>query len=98
VGCSSVENAHLSFVIKSTMKVKYIRTKEDEIIVFSELQQHSEFRMFNPVTAGFISIGAKDRHEPYCQCYGESISLKLKADEEKDTQLAMKQILGYGYF
>jgi hypothetical protein len=78
------------------MQVKYIRTKEDEIIVFSEHQQHSEFRDFNPVSAGFISFGAKDKHEPVCRCYGESVSLKLKSDEDKDTQLATKQILGYG--
>jgi len=80
------------------MRVKYIRTKNDEIIVFSELQQHSDFRMFEPVSAGFISIGAPNKHEPDCTCYGESVSLKLKSDEEKDTQLAKKQILGYGYF
>lgn len=79
------------------MRTKYIRTKDNEIIVFSELQQHSEFRNFEPVSAGFISIGAPNQYEVECRCYGESISLELKADEEKDTKLARKQILGYEY-
>jgi hypothetical protein len=79
------------------VRVKYIKTKGNEIIVFSELQQHSEFRMFEPISAGFISIGAVDKGRPTCQCHGESISLDLKADGEVDTALARKQILGYEY-
>ena len=40
-------------------KVKYIRTKEDTIIVFSENHQHKEFLSFDPISAGFIifSVG-----------------------------------------
>lgn len=78
--------------------VKYIKTEDNQIIVFGEYYQHSQFRMFNPVSAGFISIGAKGKYEPDCTCYGESVSLGLKADVEIDTELARKQILGYGYF
>lgn len=77
-------------------RVKYIKTREKEIIVFSELQQHSEFKNFNPISAGFISIGIKDEGELTCTCYGKSISLKLKSDPE-DSQLARRQILGYEY-
>lgn len=79
------------------MKAKYIKTENDVIIVFSELLQHSEFKKFNPKSAGFISIGASGRHQPEVTCYGESISLVLKSDEETDTRLARKQILGYDY-
>lgn len=79
-------------------KVKYIKTDNDEIIVFSELLQHSRFRGFNPVSAGFISIGANGRYDPTIQCYGESVSLGLKSDPEVDTQLAERQILGNGYW
>lgn len=79
------------------MRVKYVKTKDNVIIVFSELLQHSDFRKFEPVSAGFISIGATDRHEPSCVCHGESISLELKSDPEVDTELARKQILGYDY-
>lgn len=79
-------------------RVKYIRTKDDEIIVFSELQQHSDFQQFNPISAGFIVIGAGDGRMPTCKCYGKSVSLKLKANEEEDTELATQQILGRSYF
>lgn len=82
-------------------KQKYIRTNKDVIIVFPELLQHSEFKHFNPVSAGFISIGTKcifeedgtKYYETDCSCYGESVSLGLKSNEE-DTLLAQNQILG----
>ena len=75
------------------MNVKYIKTKNNEIIVFSELLEHSDFKSFSPVSAGFISIGI----EPRIGCYGKSISLGLKSDPEVDTELAHKQILGFNY-
>ncbi len=74
-------------------RVKYIRTEDDQIIVFGEFYQHSEFKKFNPVSAGFISFGTGEDRNPDCTCYVESVSLKLKSDEEKDTMLAKKQIL-----
>lgn len=78
-------------------KVKYIRTKENRIIVFSDLQQHSEFKMFEPISAGFISFGIGEDRNPSCSCYGESVSLKLKSMED-DSALAKRQILGWGYY
>lgn len=67
--------------------------------MFSHLQQHSEFRHFNPVSAGFIRItyGENTQSGAKCECYGESVSLDLKSDEEVDTELARKQIIGYDY-
>ena len=79
------------------LKQKYIVTKDDVMIVFSELLQHSTFRSFEPVSAGFLSINADGKHEPTIVCYGESISLGLKSREEEDTQLAKMQILGQTY-
>jgi hypothetical protein len=79
------------------MRVKYIKTKSKEIIVFSELMNHSAFSNFEPVSAGFISIGALGKGEPDCTCYGKSITLGLESDEKEDTELARIQILGYGY-
>lgn len=81
--------------------VKYIKTSNNEIIVFSELLKHSEFKRFGPVSAGFISIGVtvaggNGYAQTSCDCYGESVSLGLKADED-DARLARKQILGYEY-
>lgn len=77
------------------LKTKYVRTKEDRIIVFSELNQHSEFKSFEPVSAGFISIGVGEDGNPDCTCYGESVSLSLKSNEVEDTLLAKRQILGH---
>jgi len=76
------------------LKTKYVRTKENRIIVFSELNQHSEFKNFEPISAGFISIGVGEDGNPDCSCYGESVSLNLKSDEAEDTLLAKRQILG----
>ena len=77
-------------------KTKYIRTKDNMIIVFSGLFQHNGFKHFEPISAGFISIGIGPDRNPSCTCYGESVSLGLKAMED-DTTLAMKQILGHIY-
>ena len=86
------------------MDVKYIRTSNNQIIVFSCLIQHSTFKSFNPISAGFIrfgtreAVGTYDYYEVSCRCYGESISLNLKANEVEDTELARRQILGYDYW
>jgi hypothetical protein len=78
-------------------KVKYIRTKENRIIVFSDLQQHSQFKMFEPISAGFISFGIGEDRNPDCSCYGESVTLGLKSMED-DSALAKRQILGWSYY
>ena len=51
----------------------------------------------NPISAGFISFGINEEGNPTCSCYGESISLGLKSDEEEDTFLAQSQ-LGFRYY
>jgi hypothetical protein len=79
-------------------KVKYIKTIDRQIIIFGELYTHDMFRNFNPVSAGFIGFGQDKDGQITCECYGESISLGLKADVKEDTELARNQILGYGYF
>lgn len=75
---------------------KYIKTKNGEIIVFSEAMFHSDFRSMNPVSAGFISFGINKDGHPTCSCFGESISLRLVSDEE-DTEIAQHQ-LGFMYY
>jgi|TARA_R110000868_G_scaffold359816_1_gene621751 hypothetical protein len=74
------------------LKTKYVITEDKVIIVFPELIQHSEFKHFNPTSAGFISIGVNKQGNPSCSCYGESISLGLKSNPEKDTELAKRQL------
>ena len=71
-------------------KIKYIKTKDKEIIMFGEIMQHSDFRHMNPVSAGFISIGIDKIGNPSCTCYGKSISLGMDSHEE-DTRLAKLQ-------
>lgn len=68
------------------MKGKYIKTQDGEIILFPEIMQHKEFKHFTPISAGFFHISA----DYEVQCYGESISLNLKSDEE-DTKIAKRQ-------
>lgn len=73
-------------------EIKYIITKDDRIIVFSELFLHSDFKRFEPKSAGFISIGVDKEGKPTCSCYGESISLGLKSRIEEDTKIAKRQL------
>ena len=73
-------------------KVKYVITGNNEIIVFSELIQHSEFRHFNPISAGFISFGVNKQGNPTCSCYGESVSLSLISRPLEDTIIAKRQL------
>jgi len=78
-------------------KVKYIKTKNNVIIVFPHFKQHSDFRHLDPVSAGFISFGVGQDRNPDCTCYGESVSLNLKSSEE-DSSLAKRQILGWDFY
>ena len=59
-------------------KVKYIRTNHNEIIIFGEIMNHSDFSRFNPISAGFIEFGLGKEGNLTCSCYGESISLNMK--------------------
>jgi hypothetical protein len=74
------------------LKQKYIITSNKVIIVFPELLQHSEFKHFNPTSAGFISFGVNKEGNPSCSCYGESISLGLVSNPEEDTKIAKRQL------
>jgi len=73
-------------------KVKYIRTNHNEIIIFGEIMNHSDFSRFNPISAGFISFGLSKEGNLTCSCYGESISLNMKSEPEEDTLLAKRQL------
>lgn len=73
-------------------KQKFVRLKEyNEVIIFPCVIEHSRFKHFNPITAGFCYVNAdKNRVD----CFGESYSLGLKSDSKKDTIEATKQIFG----
>jgi hypothetical protein len=64
--------------------------------VFGQLFNHSDFKDWQPVSAGFISIGIGEDQNPDCTCFGESTSLKLRAHPD-DTMLAKRQILGFNF-
>tara|TARA_R110002153_G_scaffold47182_2_gene133471 strand:- start:6 stop:254 length:249 start_codon:yes stop_codon:yes gene_type:complete len=71
-------------------KQKYVRLKEyDEIIIFPQIIQHSEFRNMHPISAGFCHI-----HKDKIVCFGESISLRLEGKED-DSFMATKQVFGF---
>ena len=79
-------------------KVKYIRTIDNQIIVFPETIEHKRFKHFDPISAGFMSIVAiGDRVYNagaivQCSCYGESTSLGLVSNPEEDTKIANRQL------
>ena len=73
---------------------KYIKTNDKKIIVFSGLNNHSDFKHFNPVSAGFIRFETDVAGDINCVCYGSSFSLQMKSDELEDTMLANMQITG----
>ncbi|MFA5152826.1 MAG: hypothetical protein WC554_09725 [Clostridia bacterium] len=80
-------------------KTKYIKTDDNQIILFSEYYVHNQFKKFNPVSAGFVYFDYDNVNNIVdCHCYGESISLGLKSDQETDSNLVKKQILGYNIF
>jgi hypothetical protein len=69
-------------------QLKYVRCKEfDTIIIFPEFLQHSDFRKFEPISAGFCQIQSDPRK---IVCYGQSISLGLLSQDE-DSDLATRQ-------
>ena len=73
------------------MKQKYIRLKQyNEIIIFPEVINHSEFEDMNPISAGFCYI-----RNNKVECLGESIGLDLKSKED-DSFHATKQLFGWG--
>ena len=75
------------------MRLKYIRTRCSEIIVFPDSQTHSEIKFRGePLSAGFIQFGDFE-DGTRVNCYGKSVSLRLQARRD-DTALAMKQFYG----
>ena len=71
------------------MAIKYIMTKDKGIVMFSGILGHDEVaqKFGGATSAGFINIKGEDT-----RCYGESISLHMKADE-KDSDRAISQLI-----
>lgn len=79
-------------------KQKYIITKENRAIVFSELLQHSDFRHFEPIRAGFVVFNSEVYNPISCTVYGESISLNRYSNKKLDEDIIKREILGYSPF
>jgi len=71
-------------------KMKYVKVGNyNSIIIFPQIIGHDTFKHLNPKTAGFCYISNEK-----VDCFGESYSLKLKADEKEDSREATKQYCG----
>lgn len=70
---------------------KYIKTEKNQIIVFPYIMLHSDFKSFNPTSAGFIFFSINKDGEITCKCYGESFSLGLYSHQD-DTTIARLQL------
>ncbi|WP_346961283.1 hypothetical protein [Clostridium sp.] len=67
------------------MRMKYVIFNNDDFIIMPNSMSHSDAtKIGTPVSAGFCSIGKNG-----FSCYGESISLNLKADKEDSFILNM---------
>jgi hypothetical protein len=71
--------------------LKFIRLKNNAVVIFSRDIQHSTFKSLNPVSAGFCMV---DSEHKKVLCTGESVSLELKSDEQEDSEIATLQVFG----
>lgn len=73
-------------------KCKYIITKNENILVFGNAQNHSEYKFMEPIRAGFINFIMNVDGDVDVVCCGKSESLKLESDEKRDTYLAKLEL------
>ncbi|MDD3080026.1 MAG: hypothetical protein PHH37_13135 [Paludibacter sp.] len=68
---------------------KYIRLqKNNTFIIFPEHISHADFEFMHPISAGFCTFEQNE-----VKCFGQSVSLGLRADKD-DSFLATLQIYG----
>ena len=70
---------------------KFVRLPGNEIIIFPKSIEHFTFQHLGPVSAGSCIIDLKKKK---VICFGESITLRLQADEQEDTRIATLQVFG----
>lgn len=75
-------------------KAKYIIDRKSTPVIFPETLNHAEVAHalnFSQVTgAGFVSVS----HDGAYQCYGESVSLKVKSNGEADSEILNRYLGG----
>lgn len=79
------------------MDLKYIKTINRDIIIFPPTLQHKDFIDFQPISAGFLHITTNEEGNPCMKCYGESVSLGLKSQEE-DSDVATRRFCQASFF
>ena len=81
--------------------MKYIIFDDIFPVIFNEAIAHKDIKVYGmqPTSAGFVTIlpycDDNDRVHMTVSCKGESISLKLKSNEEKDADIINNTILNY---
>ena len=71
-------------------ELKYIISDEMFPIIFSPAIQHSDFRNFKPTSAGMCRIRKEEDGGGFIvDCYGESISLKLKPGDHDEAVIRL---------
>ena len=70
-------------------ELKYVKTTNEEIIIFPLVMQHNTFKHLNLASAGFCKIS-----EGKVDCYGHSFSLGLKAFVKEDSLQATQFVFG----
>ena len=78
---------------------KYVIAHNGQAILFSTAKAHSDFKGYQPISAGFFSVYASlpiseiPRQEPtlVVSVYGESTSLRLSCRQEEDARIIKTQ-------
>jgi len=65
-------------------KAKYIRTEEDNMIIFSKQIKHNDFKNFCPISAGFIESYKNKDGKIKFRCFDKSESLNLGPQWDDD--------------
>jgi len=73
---------------------KYIRFEDIGFVIFEKHVPHSTIKQLlneKPLSAGFCDLPEEDSCGTKASCFGESVSLNLKA-AEKDTELLQRKL------
>jgi hypothetical protein len=80
-------------------KLKYINFEHIGLVIFETAIGHDTMKQLvghTAISAGFCQFPHKDECGNEASCFGESVSLKLKATDE-DTKLLQRRLNPYGW-
>ena len=74
--------------------VKYIIFDDLTVVIFSPIIIHSDmarkYAEKTPQTAGMVKL-----YDDQVACYGESVTLRIKSDPKRDTDIIKRSLDGY---